>query len=947
MRQKSTLLLLLAIVLGLTLYAQTKQPPQPADYGKWESLVTPQRGSGLSPDGKWIGYVLNRANGENELRIATVAGGAPEKVTSQGSQATFSSDSHWAAFSIGYSETAADKLRRDKKPVQNKLGLLNLASGEQVTIDNIQTFAFSPNGAWLAMRRYPAENAENAGGDAAAPAGGRGGRGGAGAGDRGSDDEKVSSATLIVRQLATGRDTAFGNVSEYAWQDVKKRGHLLAMAISVEDKTGNSVQLFDADSGSLRVLDSSPSIYSELSWRKDSADLAALKSKADEKREGPTHVVMAWTHLGEKSGEVPPPSFSYDPSKDTKFPANTRTVSYRKPTWSHDGEILFVGLAEWHEKAPTAKRDAEDPAAVSIWHWKDNEVMARQQKGAAQDGQRNLLAAWHVASGKFVPVGQAITEQITPFKHTKLALTADWKSYALERSIGRPTADLYLTDLTTGERTKIKEKLADDHYAQTSPNGKYLLYLENDQYWTVNVATKAAANISKSIKTIFVDKESDATIKQKPAFGVAGWTKDDAAVILYDKYDLWRVTPDGATAAKLTDGTAEQVRHRLVRLDADEEFIDESKPMYVSLFGVYSKKSGYGRLTKGGVERLLWDDKDIGRLSKASDSDVFEYVTETFEDSPSVMVGGPDLKDAKNVAKTNKFQSDYAWGKSELIEYKNANGDKLQGALYYPAGYDPSKKYPMVVYMYEKLSDGLHRYVPLSERNYYNASAVTSHGYFLLQPDIVFRPREPGLSVQDCVESAVKKVASMGLIDPKKVGVMGHSWGGFDAVFLATHSKMLAASIAGAPITDLVSNYGNHHWSSGIAETDHIETGQQRMEVPLYEDLQAYIRNSAVFNVQNMTVPLLIEVGDADGTVFFHQGVELYNIARRAKKEVVLIEYAGEDHGLRKKADQIDYQHRIFEWFGHYLKDEPAAGWIVEGQSYLDRQREVKKLKAQ
>jgi dipeptidyl aminopeptidase/acylaminoacyl peptidase len=138
-----------------------------------------------------------------------------------------------------------------------------------------------------------------------------------------------------------------------------------------------------------------------------------------------------------------------------------------------------------------------------------------------------------------------------------------------------------------------------------------------------------------------------------------------------------------------------------------------------------------------------------------------------------------------------------------------------------------------------------------------------------------------------------------------------------------------------------VSNYGNHHWSSGIAETDHIETGQQRMEVPLYEDLDAYIRNSAVFNVKNMTTPLLIEVGDSDGTVFFHQGVELYNIARRAKKEVVLIEYAGEDHGLSKKADQVDYQRRIFAWFGHYLKGEPAAEWIENGQSYLDHQHEL------
>ena len=216
----------------------------------------------------------------------------------------------------------------------------------------------------------------------------------------------------------------------------------------------------------------------------------------------------------------------------------------------------------------------------------------------------------------------------------------------------------------------------------------------------------------------------------------------------------------------------------------------------------------------------------------------------------------------------------------------------------------------------------------------------------VFQPDIVFRPREPGLSVVECVEPAVKKVVAMGVADPARVGVVGHSWGGFDAAYLATHSTVFAASVAGAAITNLVSNYGNHHWSSGIAETDHIETGQQRMEVPLYEDLQAYIRNSAVFNVHNMKTALMLMTGDNDGTVYWHQAVELYNIARRAKKQVVMLAYGGEDHGLRRKANQIDYQRRILQWFGHYLKNEPAAPWISDGMSFLEREQELKRAAA-
>jgi dipeptidyl aminopeptidase/acylaminoacyl peptidase len=190
----------------------------------------------------------------------------------------------------------------------------------------------------------------------------------------------------------------------------------------------------------------------------------------------------------------------------------------------------------------------------------------------------------------------------------------------------------------------------------------------------------------------------------------------------------------------------------------------------------------------------------------------------------------------------------------------------------------------------------------------------------------------------------VAAVVAKGLVDAKRVGIIGHSWGGFDTAYLATNTQgVFAAAVAGAAITNLISNYGNGHWSSGILETDHIETGQQRMEVPLYEDLNAYIRNSAVFNIHAMTVPTLLEVGTVDGTVFWHQGIEFYSIARRAGKPVVMIEYANENHGLGQRRNQRDYQQRILEWFGHYLKGEPAKDWIANGQTVIDRQDEVRR----
>jgi dipeptidyl aminopeptidase/acylaminoacyl peptidase len=946
------------VFAALPLAAQTKTPAKPSDYGQWETLVVggggrgggrgPAPSNGFSPDGKWIAYGVNRADGKNELR-ATNIGAGTTKITAFGAQPAFSADSKWLAFSIGYSEEQADRMRRESRPVENKLGLLNLATGDQTTIDSVESFAFSPTGAWIAIRRYPPAAA--AGGRGATPAGGRGGAPAAGRGAAsGDDDAPPPGATLILRNLAAARDVTFGNVSEYLWQDQKKTGTLLAITISTADKTGNGVQLFDTRTGALRGLDSSAAVYSNLAWRKDAADLAALKSKADDKRDGPTQIALAWTHLGEASEA----SKVYDHTADAKFPAPLSVSSSRRPTWSEDGSVVYLGLADWAPKPPSSKPStpnsespapADDQPTVDVWHWRDAEVMAHQVKNAAQNRRRNLLAAWHTDTGALAQLGQAFaTEQVTPFRKRNLAYAAEWKEWSLERSIGRPIADIYLVDLD-GKRTKVKPKLAEDPYLQPSPGGRYLLYVENGQYYTLDTKSRESVNITKNIKTSFLDLESDNTAPMKPPFGIAGWTKDDAEVILYDKFDLWKVSADGTRSARLTDGAAEQVRYRYLRLDPEEEFIDLDKPAYLSAFGIWSKKSGLAVLKPGlkAAERVLWDDKLIAGLAKAPDADVFRYIAESYEEPANLYVGGADLKAAKRLTDLNPFHSKFAWGRSELIEYKSANGTRLQGALYYPAGYEPGKKYPMVVYMYEKLSDNLHRYYALSERDYYNPSVFTSNGYFLLQPDIVFTKREPGVSVVDCVTAAVKEALKKGVVDEKKIGVVGHSWGGFDAAYLATHSTTFAAAVAGAPITDLVSNYGNHHWTSGIAETDHIETGQQRMEVPLYEDLQAYIRNSAVFGVSTMTTPLLIEVGDQDGTVFYHQGVELYNIARRAKKNVVLLVYSGEDHGLRKKPDQIDYQHRILSWFDYYLKGEKPAGWISDGESYLDHQRAMKR----
>jgi len=932
-------------------FAQSKPTLTPADYDQFESIVPGAARGGLSPDGKWLAYGINRVGGTNELRITKVGEVSAVKTVGFGSLASFSSNSQWLAYGIGFSEEEQDRMRTARTPILRKLGLYNLTTHTETVIDGIESFAFDRTGQSLAMKRYAPTPAGGAAPPAAPPAGRVGGPGAA------ATPVAPIGTTLIIRDLATGTDTTFGNVSEFAWQ-ASDTGRLLAMVISADGQAGNGIHLYNPATSRLRVLHASAADYSTLVWRDDSADLVALRSKMDEKRDGPTQIAMAWMAVDQANESAR----TIDPTANGAGDlAGQRLVTFRRPSWldagPNGGAMVMLGVSEWPVKpAPPAggRAGGRGVAAperpdVDVWHWNDATVMPAQKLRSAADRRRNLPAVWHLASNRLTVVGTSFDETVSPIRGTTHALVNEFTPYLMDRSIGRGASDVVMLDLTTGARTPLKMKATGS--ASVSPTGKYLLYTEGGHYWTMDLATKVTTNITRNVKTSFVDVESDSTAPEKPMFGIAGWTKNDEAVVINDAFDLWTITPDGRQATKVTSGAAEQVRHRYTRVDA-AGFGTPAPPVdlengYLSLFGIRTKKSGYGTFVPAGsggaptVSRLVWLDKSVTGLAKAEHADVFVYTAQAADDSPDLFITGADLANGKATTETNTFASKFAWTRTELVEYtvqpKGQPKTTLQGILHYPANYEPGKKYPMVVYLYEKLSDGIHRYQNPSERDYYNGTSLTQNGYFFFQPDIVFTPREPGVSVVECVSAAVKKVVDTGMVDGSKVGVMGHSWGGFDAMYLSTHSKIFAAAVSGAGISNLISNYGSHHFSSGIAETDHIETGQQRMVVPLYEDLPAYIRNSAVFGISTMTTPMLLMTGDNDGTVYWHQSVEFYNIARRAKKNVVMLVYNGEDHGLRVKKNQVDYHRRIRQWFDHYLKGAAPEKWITDGVTALQR----------
>lgn len=897
----------LASLAILAAFSATQLPAQslplitPKDFGKWEQLGAFR----LSPRGDWAAVSVARVDEENQLRLR----GGPRDTTvilEYGSAPAFSADNKWVAYAVGVSPKERDRLTKEKKPVRNSLGFRSLAGGPPITVAEISAFSFSPDGRFLSMTRYPAEG------------------------------KKVTE--VLVQNLAAGTRLSFSSVGEQAWADV---GSVLALAIETDGGVGNAVQLYAAETGTVRVLESSNSQYRGLAWRPRSTDLAVLRTRVDQEFKDTAHVLLAWTAITTPE----PEALSLDPAKADGFPAGMRIADGRRPSWSRDGRIVFFGIRR-REPRPdsTVKKSEEKVSDVEIWHPNDVRMLRQQMGQEAEDLRATLLTAWRVSDRRVIPIGTDIGEQSLALEGGRWATEVDRKPYGWGWKFGRLDRDVWVTDLATGERRKVLTQVR--HYFGANPAGTRLGWSDGKDFWVLDLASGAKTNVTAALtnakRADFVDRDDDHPNNVAPVIFPAGWARD-GSWLLNDGYDVWSVALDGSGGKRLTDGAQAGVVHRLVSFvqltaSADERAFDTTKPLYFSVTGKKSKASGYAvRNADGTINRLVFGDASYRALAKADSAAVFGYTRQRYDESPSLLLGA-DIAQAKPTVLTNAHQKEYAWGKVELFNFRSTIGMPLQSLLYYPANYDPARTYPMIVYTYERLTQDYHTYIVPRETSYYNTTVFTQNGYFVLMPDIVFRPREPGLGTLQAVEGAVRSVLARGIVDPARVGHVGHSQGGYEAAYLGTHSKLFATTIAGSGITDMVSFAGQLHWSGGSAEFDHWETGQFRMEVAPWEDMQAMLANSPLNKVQDMPAKsMLLEVGADDGVVDPRQGSLFYNYARRAGKHVVLLMYPGEGHGLSKKENQIDYERRILQWFGHYLKGEPAPAWITDGQPALER----------
>ncbi len=347
--------------------------------------------------------------------------------------------------------------------------------------------------------------------------------------------------------------------------------------------------------------------------------------------------------------------------------------------------------------------------------------------------------------------------------------------------------------------------------------------------------------------------------------------------------------------------------------------------------------------TKPGAEPLFFDDAKYFAIH-ARDTETWVYTKQTVRDFPDYWVTDGRLGAPTRLTDANPQQRDYAWSAgARLVDYVSDKGDRLQAALYLPANYEPGKKYPTIVYIYEKLSQNLHSYSVPNVARGFNPSIYTSRGYAVLQPDIVYRVNDPGMSSVWCVVPAVRAAIATGIVDSAHIGLQGHSWGGYQSAFLSTQTgKLFAGIVSGAPLTDMISMYGGVYWNTGVAIAPIFQTSQGRFRGSFLENEEAYIRNSPAFFADKVETPIMLLHNEKDGAVDFNQGITFYNSLKEREKNVILLQYVGENHGLALLKNQKDYTMRMQEYFDHYIRGMPAADWIEHGVPRLEMEKHLK-----
>ncbi len=934
----------ISLLATLTLAGGASAQKKVLDHGAYDIWKT-IRGERISPDGAWVLYRLEPRVGNAALVVAPAGTASAARVrVERVGDAAFAPDSRTVVFTIvpAHDSVRVLKLAKTKKDAMppDTLGILDLATGEVTRVAGLESWTLPEEGGFMvAYLQEPEKPARKEADDAepgqaapepvqpeAAPAAPEE------KAESGKERKKPDTFTLVLRDLATGAERRFERVTSYALADDGRRA---AYAASSDDGSGDGVYVVETATGESRMVLAGEGAYERMALSGDGRQLAFVTDRDDVEADQPSFALYHW-----KEGEEAARRLVAEGADG--IPPGWWVSRNGEVTFSENGRRLFFGTAPRPAPEPEDTLLDDEKVELDVWNWQDPLIQPMQKLEADRERKRTYRAVALLDRGGAIV--QLATEAMPEVEvggkgDADVAVAETGVPYRHLVGIDAPEhADIWIIDVRSGERRRVLEDGQVSRMA-LSPEAKHVAWYDYRarQWMAMPVDGDAPAAVTSKIPYPLWDEDDDHPMMPSP-YGMAGWTEGDRAVLIYDRYDIWAVSPDGRGSPRaITEqyGRENELRLRYLDLDPDGDAVPADAPLLLSAFQLETRDAGFFRDRVSGSatpEPLVYEPKLYRRVDRARDADVLLYTREDVSEFPDLWVADASFGGAHRVSDANPQQAEYNWSTVELVHWLSTDGIPLDGLLYKPEDFDPTKQYPMMVTFYERSSDELHAHAPpLPHRSVIRPTFYASRGYIVFEPDVVYEDGYPGESAMDAVMPGVLKLAAEPWVDARHVGVQGHSWGGYQIAYMVTKTDLFAAAEAGAPVSNMTSAYGGIRWGTGMSRMFQYERTQSRIGGSLWNDTPRYIENSPLFHLDKVKTPLLIMHNDHDSAVPWEQGIELFLGLRRLEKPAWMIVYNDAPHWPTTAADIRDWNIRMQQFFDHYLKGAPAPVWMTEG----------------
>lgn len=887
------------------------------DAMKFEILRNPRVPTKISNNGNWLGYEIQKDRGDVAACINSTKDTTKFRFEN-GRGIAFSNNANWAAMTIQANQMETENAKTPRERPNNSLKLINLQTKEEFNAENLQSFKFSEDSRWLAyqMRLDDANKPKME-----------------------KFKDKSLGSPLKLKHLNSGSEITIDWVSNYLFDTNSK---FIFYTLSTPNGKNDGVycrELMKEFAPEKKILVIENSNFSNLAWNEKNNLLAFLATSLTDKGKPKDCNLLLWNELDNKIDTA---------ISEKTQPKDWYIPSTNKLAWNESKTLLYFGFKPVSEKVeeqePIKFKDSTlynfdtllAKAEVHIWHWDDPLIMTQQQVRWRTEKDRTYYAVYDFAAKKYVQISDTLVIDVLVSKNDNFALATTDKPHRKEQTWYGTYVDAYAVNLKNGNKQKIIDRI--EEMPSMSTSGNYVVFYQQKHWYLYDTRNNTTVNLTLNVNTNFNDVFQD--IPSNPysnRFG--GWVDDDKGFFLYDNWDIWYFETENLGNYRcFTQGKGKETntKYTLRRLNLELNYFDSKDTLIVQAFNKSTKDAGVfnGFLNPDRLEnRIAMSNHSFREISKAKDTNVIIFAKEKYDEFPNYYVTDLALNSPKRVTSMNLAIKDtFNWGHTELVEWKY-NDTILQGYLVKPDNYNPSKKYPVMVYFYDQMSDRMNRFY-MPELTHRPVNQIYMDNYIMFFCDVKYGVGSPGNDALESLLSGCRHLARKGIIDTNKACLQGHSWAGYQAAYIVTQTDFFKAACAGAPVGNMISAYSGIRTGSGMARQFQYEAQQSRIGGNLWDSLDAYIRNSPIFFAEKMNTPFLIGFGDVDEAVPYQQGVELYLALRRAGKPAIMLQYVNEPHWQSRYWNKLDYSVKMKEFFDHYVLGAPAPAWITIGRPY-------------